>query len=108
MKAKSTQQEILLLTGTGFSSRQWCKNEGTPDSGNLTGAEKLEEACWNGLLPELLPEICTPCAGTDKLYLWQIRRVTSFLEIELGSFPEEKDSYFSIDPYAFLAATSDN
>ena len=108
MKTRYTQQEILLVTGTSFASRQWCKNEETDKSGNLTDLEKLEEACWNGLLQELLPEICGHEQGSDKLYLWQVKQVSSFLELDLGSFPEEKDNYFSIDPYSFIATKSDN
>ncbi|MCW3117883.1 MAG: hypothetical protein JWM28_1965, partial [Chitinophagaceae bacterium] len=97
-----------LLTGTSFSSRQWCKNDDTGKSENLTDHEKLEEACWNGLLQEILPEICNHDTGSEKLYLWHIRQVSSFLELELGSFPEDKDNYFSIDPYSFIATKSDN
>jgi hypothetical protein len=99
MKTKSTQQEILLVTGTSFSSRQWCKNDDAGQSENLTDQEKLQE---------MLPEICDPVAGTEKLFVWQIRQASSFLELELGSFPEEKDNYFSIDPYSFIATRSDN
>ena len=51
MKTKSTQQEVLLITGTRFSSRQ-CQDK--KDAGNpnrLTDNEMLEDACWNGLDP---------------------------------------------------------
>jgi hypothetical protein len=108
MKTKSTQQEILLVTGTSFFSRPWCKNDDAGKSENLTEQEKLEEACWNGLLQEVLPEICNQGSGTEKLFLWQIRQASSFLELELGNFPRDKDVYFSIDPYSFIAIKSDN
>ena len=107
MKRNSTQQEILLLTGTNFTSRQWsAKDDAT--SANLSEEEKLEEACWNGLLPEMLPELCSQMNGKKKLYVWQIKEAASFLELELGEYPDEKDNYFSIDPYSFLAERSDN
>ena len=108
METKSTHQEILLVTGSGFFSQQWCKNDDYASPENRSGQENLEEACWNGLLQEMLPEICSHETGTEKLYLWQIRQVSSFLELELGSYPEEKDNYFSIDPYSFIATKSDN
>ena len=108
MKTNSIQQEILLITGTRFFSRQWCKNDEQVKPETLTEKEKLEEACWNGLLYEMLPEICVESAKRKDMYLWQIRSTESFLELELGEFPEERDSYFSIDPYSFLAATSEN
>jgi hypothetical protein len=34
--------------------------------------------------------------------MWQITEAASFIEIELGELPEEKEKHFSIDPYAFL------
>ncbi len=89
------QQEILLMTGTSFSSRQcWQKNE----QEHLSESEQLQEACCNGLLPEMLPEICV---ANKKIFLWQINENKSCIEIELGKFPEIKEKYFSIDPYSF-------
>ena len=101
MKTNSTQQEILLMTGTTFSARQWCeKDPGKQD--NLTDKEQLEEACWNGLLHDMLPEIYLQPEGHKKLFLWQIKEGNSFIELELGELPEEKDKQLSIDPYSFM------
>jgi hypothetical protein len=97
MKTTSTQ-EILLLTGTNFSSRH--SFEKNDNANNLTEREQLEEACWNGLLKEMLPEICE--SNINKLYMWQVWKTNSFIEIELAEVPEEKDNYYSIDPYSFL------
>ena len=101
METNSTQLEIILLTGTGFSSREWIRKDGTESHGNLN--EQLEEACWNGLLPEMLPEIID-----SNLLLWQIREGDSYLEIDMGEYPAEKDLYFSIDPHNFLSCQSAN
>ena len=100
MATKSTQQEILLLTGTSFTAGQWNKKDPSGDS--LTDKEQLKEACWNGLLNEMLPEICGKKENTGALYLWQIREAAAFLELELGEFPPAIDKYYSIDPYSFL------
>ena len=108
MKKKSTQQEILLLTGTGFSTRQWCKNDENGKSEKLTDIEMLEEACWSGLIQELLPEIYNVGRAGEKMYLWYVRRISSFLELELGNFPYKIDQYYSINPYSFIMAKSPN
>ena len=111
MERNTTQQEILLMTGSAFFQQQcYEKNEQDKDSNkNMSQREKLEEACWNGLLPEILPEIFAETnAQKKKLYLWQVKEGASFLELELGEYPEEKDSYFSIDPYSFLAFRCSN
>lgn len=92
------QQEVLLMTGTSFSSRQcWQKIENNKD--HLSETEQLQEACCNGLLPEMLPEIC---GNNKKLFLWKIHENKSCIEIELGEFPENMDKDFSIDPYSFI------
>jgi hypothetical protein len=108
MKKKSTQQEILLVTGTGFSTRQWCKNDENGKQENLTDLEKLEEACWNGLIQELLPEIYNAGGGEEKMYLWYVRKISSFLELELGNFPDKIDYHYSINPYSFIMSKSRN
>ena len=100
MKPTSVQQEILLLTGTNFSSRH-CYEKDDNNQNHLTEKEQLEEACWNGLLQQMLPEICEQPYG-KKLYLWQITETNSFIEIELGELPVEKENYCSRDPYSFL------
>ncbi len=94
---KIIQQEILLFTGTHFSSRQcWQKLNENEQVGSE--ADQLQDACWNGLLKNMLPEVV---AGSKDLYLWQIRENKSGIEIELAELPSEIDPYFSIDPYLF-------
>jgi hypothetical protein len=102
MKATSTQQEILLITGTSFSNRQIQDKADNDKSRNLSDKERLEEACWNGLLKEMLPEVFKDIDDQTELYLWQIKEASSFIELELAEFPEEKDRYLSLDPYVFL------
>ena len=101
MKTNYIQQEILLMMGTAFLTRQWCEKDPGKQN-NLTEKEQLEEACWNGLMQEMIPEIYEHPDGNKKLFLWQIKEGKSFIELELGEVPEEKDTYFSIDPYSFM------
>jgi hypothetical protein len=99
----ATQQEVLLMTGTSFTSGQLAKKDSNSGTNNFSDIEMLAEACWNGLLPELLPEIFNEDITTKKSYLWQIREGNTFLELEWASFPKKKDNFFSIDPYDFLS-----
>lgn len=98
METKSTQQEILLFTNTTFSSRQWMGKD--MNGNNLTAIEKLEEACWNGLVTQVLPEICEQPEDV-KLTLWEINVANSFLDLKFSEFPEYVEKQFSIDPYFF-------
>jgi hypothetical protein len=102
MKTHNINQEILLVTTTTFSKRQWCEKDVRDNSYNLSPTEQLEEACWNGLLDELLPETIVKSASGKKLYLWQIRHGKSFLDIELSEYPVSIENHFSIDPYSFM------
>lgn len=108
MEKNFTQQEILLMTGTSFASRKWSERENKDDRKNLTEIEQLEQACWNGLLQYALPELYEGIADRQKMYLWQIRETTSFLELDLAEYPQETDHYFSIDPYTFMKERSRN
>jgi hypothetical protein len=107
MDKNSTQLEILLITGTSFSSRQWF--DGRKSSGEQADEkDMLEEALWNGLLGSMLPEICSEVSASGGLYLWQIKAARHLLEIEIGEFPESRDAEFSIDPYTALAPSRMN
>jgi hypothetical protein len=101
----STQQEILLLTGTSFSSRQWCGKDELEKS-RLSEKERLEEACWYGLVKEMLPELFRQSTPENKVFLWKILEGKSFLELDMGETPFNKDRFYSIDPYSFLSETS--
>jgi len=103
METNYTQQEILLITGTSFTSGYLCQNDDSPNKNHLTEKERLEEACWNGLIQAMLPEIMLKAANGGLLYLWQIREAASFLELDLSEFPLAVDRQFSIDPYSFLS-----
>ncbi len=101
MKTIPTQQEILLITGTKFSAREWAEKN-TEDKNKLSATEKLEDACWNGLLNDMLPELVQKTSEGKSLFLWHIRHCNSFLEIELSESPTIIERAFSIDPYFFL------
>lgn len=94
------------MTGTSFSARQRIENEGSGKSRNVDETTELEEACWNGLLPAMLPEIC---AVTDKpVFIWKIREGNAFLEVEISDIPRDLDAYYSLDPYAYVMTRSYN
>src|SRR4051794_9743439 len=101
MKTNFIQQEILLLINTTFSQRQLCEKD-VEDNKYFSRTEQLEDACWNGLLDEMLPEILEKSFSGKKLHLREIRQAKCFLEIELCEYPLTIEQEFSIDPYTFL------
>jgi hypothetical protein len=102
MTQKSTQQEVLLITSSRFASRQYHEKDIAESLKNLSHEERLKEACWNGLLKEMLPELFF-MTWNAKLYLWQMREAQHFLALEMSEAPVDIDYHSSIDPYCFMA-----
>ena len=100
MSTTTLHHEILLMTGTSFSSRQCLQKMDEDNQKYLSETEQLQEACWNGQLPDMLPEICKTSA--PGLFLWEIKENKSSVEIILGQLPEQIEREYSIDPYSFL------
>ena len=102
MKADIIHQEILLITTTSFSKREWYESGFSNNIQYQTYTEQLEDACWNGFLHELLPEIIPKSDSGKRLSMWQIRQGESFLQIELSEFPRPEDKSFSMNSIFFL------
>src|SRR5258708_666532 len=98
----SVHQEVLLITGTSFVSEELCKKNDACHDSHLFDNERLEEACWMGLLKTRLPEIFLEADDGRVIFLWQIREAFSFLVLGLGEAPADMDSHFSIVPYSFV------
>ncbi|MEO6730375.1 MAG: hypothetical protein ABIN01_04105 [Ferruginibacter sp.] len=102
MKKFLIQQEVLLFTGTGFATRQYDEGDNPDTFRTVPGNEKLKEACWNGLLNEMLPEVFFQNDAAAKLYLWQVREANFFFALEMSEYPSEINKQYSIDPYRFM------
>ncbi|HEY4155316.1 MAG TPA: hypothetical protein VGM24_07805 [Puia sp.] len=107
MEKHATQQEILLSIDSRFAQREWAEKEINENNG-LSPKDQLEKACWDGLVKELIPEVDITLMTDKKLWLWNIRRTRSFLELEFCDYPSPKDNWDSIDPYAFLETACRN
>lgn len=101
MDANTHQKEILLVANAGFFSRNWVKKNEDEADKRFTQKEKLIDACWNGLVPEILPE-CFDKTNDNALTLCDISDTTSFIELEFWDFDLEKENEFSINPYLFM------
>jgi hypothetical protein len=103
MSNNNCQQEILLAFNSSFLSKIYVEkcNDGASDI--FIEPEKIEEACWNGMLEEVLPEVFTLNEPDRQIYVWEIREYNSVMEVDLGEFPSGKDKYYCIDPYKFMS-----
>ena len=95
------QQEILLMTNSSLSKRNLCEKNSSESANHFSNVERLEQACWNGMLDDFLPGLVIKAEGKT-LFLWEIQAANSFLHIDLCdelAFPNKE---FSVDPYFFL------
>jgi hypothetical protein len=102
MKKINPGQEILLLTNSSLAQRELCADDFSPNNKTNSLAEKLEEACWNGLLNEWLPGVMAKGKKQKDMFLWQINVANKFLCVQLAKAPLSTDHYYSLDPYLFL------
>ncbi|HEY2648500.1 MAG TPA: hypothetical protein VGI38_04875 [Puia sp.] len=108
MEPNIIQQEVLLNTDTQFAHRQWADKD-SRGSENLSAIEKLEKACWDGLVKELIPELDITLQTNKKLWLWQVHETRSFLSLDFYEYPVTgKEKELSIDPYLFVEGINRN
>lgn len=100
MKDIFTTLEILLMTNTKFSAREYSdKNETQPSKNN--GQNKLAEACWNGMIPAILPELFDN-PDNKRLTMWQLVECNRLLYAQLGEDPILPEAEFTLNPYLFI------
>jgi len=97
----SVQQEILLMVNSSLSKRNFSEKSNSEASKQFSNVERLENACWNGMLEEFLPGLIEKVDGKT-LFLWEIQNAKSFLHIDLCDQPNAIEREFSIDPNYFL------
>jgi hypothetical protein len=102
MANKYVQMEVLLMTGTSFSAGNWVRKDANAVERNYTENEQLQEACWNGLVKAMLPEIWIEPPNGGILFLWEVKEAGTFLELKIGEIPLPIDCRLSLTPRHFL------
>src|SRR3954463_1696186 len=106
MKTDIIKQEILLMITS--SGKELCENNVTGSFSAQSRSQELEEACWNGLLDELLRGIIIKSISGKRLCIWEIRQGQSFLDIQLCNYPSTLEKRSSINPYNCLSTMTQN
>jgi hypothetical protein len=105
MKPQRVHQEVLIFTTTALSQRSLCRKN---SSGRENSAmEELEEAFWDGLLNELVPEIM-PSTPDIKMVIWAVFAREFYLLINLADSPGIAEPVYSIDPDLLLSSMNMN
>ena len=103
MANKYVQMEVLLMTGTSFLAGNWVSKDANVVERNYTEIEQLQDACWNGLVKTMLPEVWIEPPNGGILYVWEVRETKSFLQLEIGEIPLPIDPNLSLKPSYFLS-----
>jgi len=102
MKHINLSQEILLNSNSSFFNRDYCEQNTKPSAKKLSKKEQVVDMCWNGLLPELLPEITDTGRNERPLVIWEINETQHMLDLRMGELDENLNDEFSINPYVYL------
>ena len=105
MKLQHVRQEVLIFTNTTLSQKALCRKNSSGK--NSPAMEELEEAFWDGLLNELVPEIM-PSTLHPKMVIWGVHAGKFYLLIDLADSPGITESIFSIDPHLFSSEINMN
>jgi hypothetical protein len=97
MKNYTMNQEVLLNINTSFCKREYCERKENNHTKKLSPTETLKTLCWDGCLPEILPEICTKF-NNKQLTLWELLETERALHLRFGGYQEILDGAFSLNP----------
>jgi hypothetical protein len=100
MKPQHLYQEVLIFTTTSLSKRTLYRKNSSREGNSFI--EELEEAFWDGLLNELIPEI-VPSTRQPKMIISKIHAGNYSLFIDLtdnpGIIESNNEAKLSIDPH---------
>ena|ERR1051326_5281274 len=99
MKSQITSQEILLFVNTSFAKKERWKWTNASKS-ETNPADRLEKACWSGLIFEMLPGIFNRDNQKNR-YVWEVNPASQFIHVASGNAPCSPDHVTSINPYFF-------
>lgn len=109
MKQQHIHQEVLIFTATSLSRKVLFEANSNNKNEHLSLAEKLEQACWDGLLSEMFPDIIgSGSTHAREIFIWGIFPRKSYLHIDLADAPVVIDYVRSVDPHLFLSELNPN
>ncbi len=108
MKKVIQNQEMLLNMHARFFKQEICEKSSKSEIKKLSQPDLIAELCWNGLLPEMLPQISENGLDGLPLTLWEVEQGSNLLYLRLGEMRHSVNNPYSIHPSVFLIYTSYN
>lgn len=91
-------QEILIMHHSRFFTDKLQIN----DDDSASFEQQLADACWRGLIQDILPEI------NPSISLTEINKGNSFLDLRYIAADQTVEEELSINPYLFLGGVREN
>lgn len=101
METETAIQELLLNVHSSFCKREWCEIKDEKQQKTQSSTERLKSLCWNGMIPELLPEICIK-ENNRPLILWEMMGLTNILHLKMGGYSERLNPVYALHPYLVM------
>lgn len=98
METGILNQEVLLNINSSFFKREYCEKDEKNSAKKLSKTEVLKTLCWDGFLPEILPEVCSR-VNNKPLTLRELLETERLLHLRFGSYQEKLEGVFSLNPY---------
>ena len=97
-------QEVIIVSSSRFANKSYVEKKTSNNNEKTNDSKKnsLKDACWNGMLKDILPELFLHFSKENKLFLWQLRECRNVFTMELSEKPGDLDFQASIDPYCFM------
>ena len=105
MKLQHVHQEVSIFTNTTLSQQAICRKNS--NNNNWSAVGELEEATWDGLLYELVPEII-PSIRHPKMIIWGVHAGKFYLLIDLADTPGITEAIYCIAPHLFSSKINMN
>lgn len=104
MKKAEIQQEIILITSSHFAGKNF-QNKDNLENKDIE--KNLEEACWDGLINNLLPQILK-LNHRSEINLWNIHVADHFLDLQFSKKPVKIEEKSCLNPHIFLQFQNGN
>ena len=102
METTTAIQEIVLNTDSTFCKRECANQKDSQEPQSMTAV--LKNLCWDGKIPQLLPEICIK-HNNRPLILWEMMGLTTILHLKMGGPDERLDPEYALHPYLIIDMT---
>jgi len=108
MKPSTSHRELLLFKSTSFTRRQFGPESESKVDPTISDFKQEEHNRQAAILRALFQSSNEDAVVKDKLFIWQVDKLSSFVHLSVGNSPLCTEKAASVDPYFFWATLNMN